>query len=386
MSEHDDIDFDFFGDSAPEPPKKRLVRRPTGPRDGGCSPPPRHPAGPPHSTTPIVRLVSLIAFAIALILILIFAVSSCETSSESAAYKNYMDKVSRVASDSHSVGKQLSALLDKPDLSEKVVEETLKALIRQQSIVIQSASKLAPPGPLRQEHAQMLEALQLRRNALSGLLTVFKKTFSKRGSVEATNAAVALSSKMLRGVASDVLWEDMFVAAAQNVLKREGISGVSPPDSVFVADPTRATINSMAVVWQRFHGVQTSNSTSGLVHGTNIAYVKVLPSGETLTEGSAAPIITANNRLAIAVGVKNGGDYTEEGIKVTLLINQTPQPIKQSETIGQIYSHATTEVVFKNIAVTELAKIVPISIDVAPVAGETNKTNNKATFEVRFSF
>jgi len=284
------------------------------------------------------------------------------------------------------VGKQLSALLDKPDLSEKVVEETLKALIRQQSIVIQSASKLAPPGPLRQEHAQMLEALQLRRNALSGLLTVFKKTFSKRGSVEATNAAVALSSKMLRGVASDVLWEDMFVAAAQNVLKREGISGVSPPDSVFVADPTRATINSMAVVWQRFHGVQTSNSTSGLVHGTNIAYVKVLPSGETLTEGSAAPIITANNRLAIAVGVKNGGDYTEEGIKVTLLINQTPQPIKQSETIGQIYSHNTTEVVFKNIAVTELAKIVPISIDVAPVAGETNKTNNKATFEVRFSF
>jgi len=386
MSEHDDIDFDFFGDSAPEPPKKRLVRRPTGPRDGGGSPPPRHPAGPPHSTTPIVRLVSLIAFAIALILILIFAVRSCETSSESAAYKNYMDKVSRVASDSHSVGKQLSALLDKPDLSEKVVEETLKALIRQQSIVIQSASKLAPPGPLRQEHAQMLEALQLRRNALSGLLTVFKKTFSKRGSVEATNAAVALSSKMLRGVASDVLWEDMFVAAAQNVLKREGISGVSPPDSVFVADPTRATINSMAVVWQRFHGVQPSNSTSGLLHGTNIAYVKVLPSGKTLTEGSAAPTITANNRLAIAVGVKNGGDYTEEGIKVTLLINQTPQPIKQSETIGQIYSHATTEVVFKNIAVTELAKIVPISIDVAPVAGETNKTNNKATFEVRFSF
>jgi len=99
MSEHDDIDFDFFGDSAPEPPKKRLVRRPTGPRDGGGSPP-RHPAGPPHSTTPIVRLVSLIAFAIALILILIFAVRSCETSSESAAYKNYMDKVSRVASDS----------------------------------------------------------------------------------------------------------------------------------------------------------------------------------------------------------------------------------------------------------------------------------------------
>src|SRR5674476_208002 len=111
MSEHDDIDFDFFGDSAPEPPKKRLVRRPTGPRDGGGSPPPRHPAGPPHSTTPIVRLVSLIAFAIALILILIFAVRSCASSNETAAYKSYMDKVGKIASDSQNVGKDLNKLL-----------------------------------------------------------------------------------------------------------------------------------------------------------------------------------------------------------------------------------------------------------------------------------
>ena len=117
MSEHDDIDFDFFVDSTPEPPKKRLVRRPSGPRDGGGSPPPRRPANPPHTASPIVRLVSLIAFAVALILILIFAVRSCESSSESAAYKNYMDKVSRIATDSQSVGTQLSALLDKQNLS-----------------------------------------------------------------------------------------------------------------------------------------------------------------------------------------------------------------------------------------------------------------------------
>jgi hypothetical protein len=385
MSEHDDIDFDFFGDSAPEPSKKRLVRRPAGPRDGGGSPPPRHPAGPPHAASPIVRLVSLIGFAIALILILIFAVRSCQTSSENAAYKTYMDKVSTIAADSHSVGKQLSTMLDKPDLSEQVVETTLKGLIRQQTIDLQNASKLAPPGPLRQEHAQMIEALQLRGNSLSGLLTVFKKTASKRGSSEATNAAVALSDQMLRGVASDVIWQDMFATAARKVLTSKGISGVSPPSSVFVSDPTRATVNSMVVVWQRFHGVQTSTTTTGLKHGTNIAYVKVLPSGNNLIEGRRMTI-TASNRLAIAVGVKNGGDYTEEGIKVTLLINQSPKPIKKVETISQIYSHATVEVVFRSLAVTELANVVPISVDVAPVAGEVTKSNNKANYEVLFTF
>jgi hypothetical protein len=94
-----------------------------------------------------VRLVSLIAFAIALILILIFAVRSCESSSENAAYKNYMDEVAKIASSSQSAGKSLSALLDKQELSESVVETTLKGLISQEGIDVQNAQKLTPPGP-----------------------------------------------------------------------------------------------------------------------------------------------------------------------------------------------------------------------------------------------
>ena len=387
MSEHDDIDFDFFGDSTPEPPKKRLVRRPSGPRDGGGSPPPRRPTGPQHSTTPIVRLVSLIAFAIAVILVLIFAVRSCESSSEGAAYKNYMDEVSKIATDSQTVGVSLLTFLDRQDLTtEKVVETKLNGLIRQQGIDIQNASRLSPPGPLRQQHDQMLEALQLRKNALTGLLTVFQETQSKHGATEATKAAVELSAQMQRGVASDVLWKDMFVTLAQDVLKREGISGVSPPESVFVADTVRTTVNSMGNVWQRLHGVQPDGgSTSGTVHGTNIEYVKVMPANETLTQGSIAKTIKIRRNLAFVVGVKNGGDYLESNIKVTLLVNQKP-PIKKVETIGQIFNRATTEVVFKNFEVKEIANVVAIKVDVQPVSGETNKANNKATYEARFSF
>jgi hypothetical protein len=384
MSEHDDIDFDFFGDSEPEPPKKRLVRRPSGPRDGGGSPPPRRPATPPHGGTPAVRLVSLIAFAIALILILIFAVRSCESSSENAAYKNYMDEVAKIASSSQSAGKSLSALLDKQELSESVVETTLKGLISQEGIDVQNAQKLTPPGPLRNEHEQMVEALQLRQNSLSGLLAVFKKTMSKHGSTAATKAGVALSQQMLRGVASDVLWQDMFVTPAQAVLKQRGISGVAPPSSVFVADSQRATYNSMQVVWQRFHGVQSTN-TSGTVHGTDIAYVKVLPSGKILNAAITETIKTSD-RLAFAVGVENGGDYLEQNIVVTLKIGQTPNPIVRKMKIAQIYSKAKQEVVFKSLNISELANKIPVSVDVARVPGEVRISNNVATYEVMFTF
>lgn len=388
MSEHDDdIDFDFFGDSTPEPPRKRLVRRPSGPRSGGGTPPPKRPAGPPHTATPVVRLVSLVAFAIAMILILILAVRSCASSSENAAYKSYMDNVAKIASDSQTVGGNLSKLLDKQVLTEKLIETTLKALISQQAIDIQNASKLTPPGPLRQQHDQMVEALQFRRNALNGLLNVFKATFSKRGNSEANKASVALSEQMLRGVASDVLWEDMFVTAAQDVLKRQGIAGVLPPTSVFVADPGRATYNSMGVVWQRLHGVQTSN-TSGTIRGTNIVYVKVMPSGNTLTESAIETIKMPNNpdRLAFVVGVENGGDYLEENIKVTLLINQKSQPIQNTLTIGKIYPHAQTQVVFRGpFSLSDLINKIPVKVDVAPVTGETNTGNNHYTYEVRFT-
>lgn len=384
MSEHDDIDFDFFGDSEPEPPKKRLVRRPSGPRDGGGSPPPRRPATPPHGGTPAVRLVSLIAFAIALILILIFAVRSCESSSENAAYKNYMDEVAKIASSSQSAGKSLSALLDKQELSESVVETTLKGLISQEGIDVQNAQKLTPPGPLRNEHEQMVEALQLRQNSLSGLLDVFKKTMSKHGSTAATKAGVALSQQMLRGVASDVLWQDMFVTPAQAVLKQRGISGVAPPSSVFVADSQRATYNSMQVVWQRFHGVQSTN-TSGTVHGTDIAYVKVLPNGKILNAAITETIKTSD-RLAFAVGVENGGDYLEQNIVVTLKIGQTPNPIVRKMKIASIWPKAKQQVVFKSLNISELANKIPISVDVARVPGEVRISNNVATYEVMFTF
>jgi hypothetical protein len=385
MSEHDDIDFDFFGDSAPEPPKKRLVRRPSGPRPGGGSPPPKRPTGHPHTTTPVARLVSLIAFAIAMILILILAVRSCQSPSKSAAYKSYMVNVGKIAKDSATVGQKLSNLLDRQDLKETLIETTLKGLISRQAIDIQQASKLTPPGPLRQQHDQMVEALQLRRSALTGLLAVFKETFPKHGSGESNKAGLALSKKMQRGVASDVIWQDMFVAAARDILNRQGITGVSPPVSVFVADTARASYNTMGDVWQSFHGTQTSNPSGTMLHGTNIDYVKVKPANQTLS-GALTNQIKMDSNLRFVVGVRNGGDYLEENIKVTLSIKQNPDPITKVVTIRQIYPGARTNVVFgPPWNLSDPVSKITMTIDVAPVTGETYKANNKAVYEVIFS-
>jgi hypothetical protein len=389
MSEHDeDIDFDFFGEPEAEPPKKqRLVRRPSGPPPGG-PPPPRRPAGPAQPATPVVRLVSLVGFAIAAILILIFAVRSCESSNETAAYKEYMGKVGTIATDSQSIGKRLTTLLASQGLQEKTLESKLVGMISQQKTDLQKASQLTPPGPLRQQQDRMVEALQLRDLALTGLLSVFRSTATKKGTdTETARVGELLSNEMQRGVASDVVWSDLFESTARSVMQKEGIAGVAPPSSVFIADPELASRNTMSMTWQVIHGVQVSGTTTGGRHGTGITYVKVgtktLVSGETAT-------IKVNGALVFAVGVQNSGDYMEQNVKVTLLINQKPDPIKIQKTIDKIYNGTTQEVDFKvgggtRYNLQQFVQVVTVKVDIAPVTGETYLGNNKATYEVIFS-
>lgn len=383
----DDIDFDFFGEPEPEPPKRRLVRRPSGPPPGG--PPPRRPAptGPP--ATPIVRLVSLIVFAIAMILILVFAVRSCETSSESGAYKDYMNGVAKIAVDSKSVGTQLKNLLANQSLSEIQLETKLSGLVSQQNIDTASGAKLTPPGPLRQEQEKLVEALQLRSDGLQGLLDVFKKTSTERGNTAVTQAGFALSQQMYKLVASDVIWTVMFAEPAQEVLQNKGVTGVSTPASLFLADPDIASKNSMGGTWQRIHGITPTTNTSGTGrHGTGIAYVKVMPSNQTLQQGVTTTIRLNTGTLAFVVGVENTGDYLEQNVKVTLTIHQSGgKSIVEHQTIPQILNGTTKEVDFKGpFAVTTLISVVPVNVEVTPVPGEASIANNSYTYDVIFSY
>jgi hypothetical protein len=390
MSGHDeDIDFDFFGDSEPEPPKRRLVRRPSGPPPGG-PPPPRRPASAGPPATPIVRLISLIVFAIAMILILVFAVRSCETSNESAAYKDYMSSVATIAGDSKSIGTRLTNVLASQNLNENKLETQLQGLVDQQSLDFDKGSKLTPPGPLRQQQEKLVEALQLRSDGLKGLLDVFKRTATKKGnSTETTKAGLALSQQMYKFVASDVIWASMFVTPAQKVLKNEGVAGVSPPTSVFLAEPELATSTAMGQFWQAaIHGVTpTANISGSGRHGTGIAYVKVSPGTQILHEGVTAEIQLKTN-TGFVVGVRNTGDYLESNVKVRLVIHQNApaKSIIRTAKITQIYPNTTSEVFFKGpFDVITLINQVPIRVDVTPVPHEASISNNTATYEARFS-
>src|SRR5207344_3664392 len=89
------------------------ARRPPPETDGGGGRPPRRPptARGPMGMTPLLRLAGLIAFAILIVVLLVFWVSSCQDAGKKSSYKNYYDKVGVVANDSAQVGRELNDAL-----------------------------------------------------------------------------------------------------------------------------------------------------------------------------------------------------------------------------------------------------------------------------------
>ena len=124
MTERDtDIEFDFF-----EEPETREAARPERPPSRGG---PRPPIRTPQGLTPLLRLVGLIAFAIVIVLLLVYAIEGCQSSSKHAKYEHYMAKVAPVASNSRAIGTRLTSLLGQPGLKANEVQSKLAGLARE---------------------------------------------------------------------------------------------------------------------------------------------------------------------------------------------------------------------------------------------------------------
>jgi hypothetical protein len=385
MRERDDddiIEFDFF-DEEPETEQatqRRPALRPRSSarrRPGGG--PPRRPAfRSPDGVTPLLRLVLLIALAIFVVIVLVFWIQSCRSESRTNAYRNYMQDITAVATASRAIGNDLNDQLTTPGINRQDLIRSIEGLTGRQEQVVRNAQDVDAPGPLRDEHDAAVESLQFRVSGLSGLAAALRDP-----PAEAARAGIVLSAQAERFVASDVIWDDLFVEPSRAELEAQGISGVAVPDSNFVITPDLASQRSMVALFTRLQGAAEGGTPTGL-HGTGIVSTVVLPSGEELTTGEET-IVEATSDLAFRVTIENSGDSQEVGIKVTLTIQKTPDPITQQREIRVINSGETKSVTFENLGQPPFGPTTPVRVEIAPVPGEARTTNNSATYRVVFS-
>jgi hypothetical protein len=372
MAERDaDIEFDFFDE-----PETREAARATRRSRGG----PRRPIRPPAGITPLLRLVGLIAFAILLIVLLVFWIKSCRESSTTNSYRHYMEKASAIANDSQRDGRRLTTLFTTPAPKEADLQRGLAGLANQEELNVERARDLDPPGRLLDEHQHLIEALQFRVSGLTGLADTFRRTTHV---TNVNNVGTVLASQASRLLASDVIWDDKFRDPAKAELRHQGIGGVQVPNSHFLQNPDLGSQKSLVSVVERVRGAATGAKPSGGIRGTNIVSVKVLPSGTQLSPSTENKVVTSEN-LAIEVTIEDSGESQEVRLPVTLTIDQNP-PVKKETVLELINPGEQKPVVFKNFTQPDFTRKHILKVTVQPVENEKTVSNNTAEYPILFS-
>jgi hypothetical protein len=274
------------------------------------------------------------------------------------------------------VGRNLSKLVTTPGLKIRDLQARLDGLRQQEAQLVARAQQIDTPGTLREQQESFVEALQFRVSGLAGLAKAL-------ATIKGTNTARAgrlLAQQSDRLVASDVVYQDLFKSGSQHVLERAGILGVPVPDSTFLKDPELASSRSWSLIVQRL----TQSPTAGGLHGTNIESVKVEPGAQTLSSAQENTV-TASDRLAFLVAVKDSGDNQEAQIQVHLNIQQSPQPVKRTQTIDIIDPGETKTVTFTDLGSPSFGERTTVQVSVEPVPGEHNTSNNTAEYPVVFT-
>jgi hypothetical protein len=381
MSTRDDdiLDFDFFDEEdAPtwdepegfesQPPTQRGRRG----RGSGFR--------PPRNLTPLLRLIGLIALAILVIVLLVVWVEGCTEEAKLDRNRTYLADIGAIGNASARLGQQLGTLLTTPGLNAEDLDAKLGGYVQTAENQMQQAQDLNAPGPMVVPNAGAVESLQYRVNGLKGLQSAFKEA------ADETDASVAgglLLDQTRRLLASDIIWTDSFQEPAKVVLEDEGIQGLDVPSSEFVTTDDLVSQSSLAAIWQRIKGASAGGTPTGL-HGSGIAYVKALPSGQLLST-TTETTIKVTDQLQFEVGVEDTGESQEVRIKVTLTIPKQPDSIVKTATIPIIDPGETKAVTFNVGALVPFGEQTSVKVDVDPVPGETNTTNNTAEYPVIFT-
>jgi CARDB len=364
-----DIEFDFFDES----PTVEATERERAPRRG-----PRLPTRPPAGGQPsLFRLGILIAGAILLAVVLVIWVQSCRSGQKKAEYRDYMEAVATRANESAQIGAQLNQHITTPGIKLNDLRDELDGLRQQAAQVLASARELDPPGPLRQEQAYLVQALEFRVSGLDGLAEAFSQVQGTRD-VSAAGAALAIPAQRL--VASDVVYQDLFYEGSRTVMNNEDVQGIPIPESKFLRNADLVSPTQWTLIVERL----TRPGKGGGLHGNQLVAVFVQPGDQQLSP-TDDNTVKASDRLSFQVQVKNSGTNQETQVHVTLTIQQSPEPIRKEQIIELINPDETKTVVFEGPFATSFGTRATVKVSVEPVTGEENTGNNTAEYPVIFT-
>jgi hypothetical protein len=326
------------------------------------------------------RAVALGAGALILIL-LVVGVKGCLNSRTENALRDYNRNVTGIAKDSdQEVSKRLFELLNASQSSNAIdLAQNVNQIRSDADADVSRARNFDVPDDMKDAQLHLLEALTFRAE---GVRVVAEQLKNITGS-GAQAAADRIAGAMSEFLASDVVYAQRvvpFVAQglASHDIKDQQISGSRFLPDIQWLDP--------AFVRKQLTGKgagRTSSTPAPGTHGHGLLDVKV--NDVTLQPGGVLNRVAGGANPVFAVHFQNQGENDEFDVAIKVSVSGGPRPVVKR--IDQT-THGVTAGVVVQVPLggtPPLNTPVRVTVQIVPVPGEVNVTNNTSTYTVIFS-
>ncbi|HEV7938125.1 MAG TPA: hypothetical protein VGP18_08900 [Solirubrobacteraceae bacterium] len=377
----------FFDDEDEEPPTTvRPARTQQQPR-----PQPRRPqrggggtgagGGGPSSIdhhAMMVRRRIAAGVGVVLLIAIVLLVNGCLKRGKQQALESYNQNVNQIAAESESqVAKPLFTTLSSASGKQALqVETQVDQLRRQSEEIAEHAKGLSVPSEMTSAQRNLLLALNLRVEGLTKIAGLVREALGSK----AQQASTYIAGAMEIFLASDVLYSQRVVPLIQQTLTSSGVNGQTTTPSHFLPNLGWLT---PSTVQAKLTGQATAGS-GAVAPGTHGSALKGVSVGtNTLEPSPTINHVSGGANPTFTAMVEDSGSNPETDVKVNVSVTTEGKTLTASHTIektepGQTYN---ANVTVKGVTLEAASRV---NVNVAPVPGETDVENNKASFIVIF--
>ncbi len=317
------------------------------------------------------------------LVLVIFVIKGCRDSAREQAFKDYLRNVDSLVTQSNGESKSLFDLLAKPGTQSPVqLASSVNGYRSDAAMLVRRANGLDHPDELTTAQRYLVDTLEFRRDGLAG---VARDLPTALGDTNQDAAATRIAAAMQDFLTSDVIYNQRVLLDLKGPTDKEGLTGQTYPQSRFLPDLGWLSGTTVSDRVSRIRGGSGATGTVAPgIHGTGLGTVVVKPGGQTLAAGGAVQLKATPN-LSFDVTVMNQGENDEKNVRVKVTVTGAGKPIVVQQTIPAVAAgqSATASVPLAATPTTGLP--VTIKVQVLPVPGEKNTTNNVGSFAAVFT-
>lgn len=348
--------------------------------------------GPVDPQTARQRQLVALGVIIVVLILLVFAISSCVSSGRTSALKDYSRDVTAVLNESSSDVSQpmFKALSSGEDST--AIQTALNGIRTTAESQANRVKDFSEPGDDDGKIAQRdLElAMNLRADAVRVIAARIPAAMGDPGSAEAPTREIA--GQLGAFLASDVIISQRTKPLIDEALKDKDVSGAEVNAPRTITDPTvlDPVVVAAALSGGSASSGGSSSATSGAVrdrssetptdatvtHGTNL--VSVAAGDQTLTAGT--PVTTTGREFTVSL--TNSGEADETNVEVGITFTPSGgSPVSVKKSVPTIAQGADQDVPLELPTSVRSGQSGTLTVKVGGVPGEENLDNNEASYE-----